>query len=208
MPQDFGFDLRKIAIAGSVEQYHFMKVFGTLTRQHEGPRRTHGEADQGEWCLADLGSGAQNINRCHGDIIFPLPIQAGHDLFGFVNGFGYSAFIEIGCERGKTLRRQPVAEVFENLIQSPPGVQYHHAGSVRYRWQGQVASCRFVIYVERNILSTHCLFSSLNLSAPLRVNSASSSNNSGSTVLKLKQDFPCIRFFNWGETSFRSSGYI
>src|ERR1051326_318302 len=47
-----------------------------------------------------------------------------------------------------------------------------------------------------------------NFSTPLLVNSLSSLNKSGSTVLKLKQDFPCMFFLSSGEISFSNSGYM
>src|SRR5215208_2648538 len=142
------------------------------------------------------------------DIKFSLIIRLRHDLLGFIDCFCDSSAVDIRREGGETFRREPVTQIFKDRVQAPPGVQDNDTRRIGLCGAGYIACSSLTIDVKGNILSIHEAFSVLNFSAPLRVKAASSANKAGSTFLKLKHDFPCMRFLNSGEISCRRSAYM
>src|SRR5690348_444479 len=100
---------------------------------------------------------AQNLHSRRNVAAPPLHIliQRIAQCARFLDRCGGLTVIEIGCERHKTLLRESVADLLEEVVEAPPCMQNHHPWSAATFGNCQIAVNRSVISLK----FSHTMFS-------------------------------------------------
>src|SRR5574341_431087 len=110
-----------------IEDHYEADVLRPLVRKAQGEvsaerKAEHSQGPAGHCrCTSQVFDGIINIRIC----LFLVRLIA--QIFGFLDGSGKLAVIEIRCKGGKAFTGKPVTQILDEGIQPPPGMEYQDA---------------------------------------------------------------------------------
>src|SRR5262249_19743798 len=120
-----------------------------VTRQEECKRPSHTKTGDTQTVQTQR---LEMRYRTSKDVHSPFAIQALHELSGLFGALCSLAVVEIGGQRGISLSREPVRDVLDVIVQSPPFLNHNQASLCLTFRRNKIAVPAFTFSIKVNHL--------------------------------------------------------